>query len=178
MEKYHIPNDSVEETLVIPLYGRLIAEERYPSLKGKRDTKRVVDALDYDFEGKRKKMTSVGGLYGALECVQREYDLACEAKEYLSSHPKAAVVFDCPSSKGVAYANAYLKKTGNEGALIHFYVDEAEDFASEAKATLLGAQTFYEKTRKVLKTGLSLYTRLAMIVVDKKGLGKVIHIVL
>lgn len=92
MAKYHIPNNSVEETLVIPLYGRLIVEERYPSLSGKRDTKRIIESLDYDFEGKRKKMTSVGGLYGALECVQREFDLAYEAKAYLASHPKAAVV--------------------------------------------------------------------------------------
>ena len=92
--------------------------------------------------------------------------------------PHAEVVFDCPSSKGVAYANSYVKKTGNQNALIYFYVDDADSFAKEAQAEIRSAETFYAETRKVLKKGLSLYTRIAMKVVDKGGMGKVIHIAL
>lgn len=90
--KYTIRPNSVEETLIIPLFARLIAEERLPHLKGKRNTLEVVDSLDYDFASKRKKMSGVAGLYGALEVVQREYDLCYEVKRYLDNHPKAAVV--------------------------------------------------------------------------------------
>ena len=90
--KYQIKPNTVEETLVIPLYGRAIAEEKYPNLKGNRNTKEILDSVDYDFESKRKKMTSAIGLYGALECAQREYDLKCEVEAYLAAHPKASIV--------------------------------------------------------------------------------------
>lgn len=90
--KYQIKPNSVEETLIIPLYGRVIAEEKYPNLKGNKNTKEIIDSIDYDFASKRKIMTSVFGLYGALECVQREYDLKCEIDEYLRKYPQASVV--------------------------------------------------------------------------------------
>ena len=32
MEKYHIQANSVQETLVIPLYGRKLCSERFPAL--------------------------------------------------------------------------------------------------------------------------------------------------
>ena len=90
--KYKIRPNSVEETLIIPLYARLIAEENYPSLKGKGDTRRIVESLDYDFSSFRKKMSGAIGTYGAIEAIQREYDLGCEVREYLKDHPKASVV--------------------------------------------------------------------------------------
>ena len=53
--KYKIRPNSVEETLIIPLFARLIAEEEYPYLKGKRNTREIVNSIDYDFASKRKK---------------------------------------------------------------------------------------------------------------------------
>jgi len=90
--KYHIENNSVQETLVIPLFGRLVCSERFPQLFSDAEAKRICDSLDYDFEAKRKKMESVAGLFGALEVAQRQYDLRCEVEAYLRHHPKAAVV--------------------------------------------------------------------------------------
>ena len=80
--KYKIEHNSVEETLIIPLYARYIAELKYPNLKGNRNTKDIIDSIDYDFKSKEKKMTSKIGLYGTLECIQREYDLKCEILDY------------------------------------------------------------------------------------------------
>ncbi len=37
-------------------------------------------------------MESCFGLFGALEVAQRQYDIGCEVKDYLKSHPEAAVV--------------------------------------------------------------------------------------
>ena len=34
----------------------------------------------------------LGGLFGALEVAQRQYDLRCEVEAYLKKHPDAAVV--------------------------------------------------------------------------------------
>ncbi len=90
--KYHIEKNTVQETLVIPLFGRLVCSERFPQLFSDPEAKRICDSLDYDFAEKRKKMESVFGLFGALEVAQRQYDLRCEVEAYLQDHPKAAVV--------------------------------------------------------------------------------------
>ena len=90
--KYHIEKNTVQETLVIPLFGRLVCSERFPELFSDPEAKRICDSLDYDFEEKRKKMESPAGLFGALEVAQRQYDLRCEVEAYLKDHPKAAVV--------------------------------------------------------------------------------------
>jgi O-methyltransferase involved in polyketide biosynthesis len=90
--KYHIEKNTVQETLVIPLFGRLVCSERFPELFSDSEAKRICDSLDYDFADKRKKMESAAGLFGALEVAQRQYDLRCEALMYLKDHPKAAVV--------------------------------------------------------------------------------------
>ena len=90
--KYHIENNTVQETLLIPLLGRLVCSERFPELFSDPEAKRICDSLDYDFSEKRKKMESPAGLFGALEVAQRQYDLRCEVEAYLKDHPKAAVV--------------------------------------------------------------------------------------
>ena len=90
--KYHIEKNTVQETLIIPLFGRLVCSEHFPELFSDPAAKRICDSLDYDFADKRKKMESAAGLFGALEVAQRQYDLRCEALMYLKDHPKAAVV--------------------------------------------------------------------------------------
>ena len=90
--KYHIEKNTVQETLVIPLFGRLVCSEHFPELFSDPEAKRLCDSLDYDFAEKRKKMESAAGLFGALEVAQRQYNLRCEVEMYLKDHPKAAVV--------------------------------------------------------------------------------------
>lgn len=90
--KYHIEKNTVQETLIIPLFGRLVCSERFPALFSDPEAKRICDALDYDFAEKRRKMESPAGLFGALEVAQRQYDLRCEVEAYLKDHPRAAVV--------------------------------------------------------------------------------------
>ena len=90
--KYHIEKNTVQETLVIPLLGRVVCSEHFPELFSDPEAKRICDSLDYDFAGKRKKMESPAGLFGALEVAQRQYDLRCEVISYLREHPKACVV--------------------------------------------------------------------------------------
>lgn len=90
--KYHIEKNTVQETLIIPLFGRLVCSEHFPELFSYPEAKRICDSLDYDFAEKRKKMESAAGLFGALEVAQRQYDLRCEIEAYLKDHPKAAVV--------------------------------------------------------------------------------------
>ncbi len=90
--KYHIEKNTVQETLVIPLFGRLVCSEYFPELFSDPEAERICESLDYDFSEKRKKMETPTGLFGALEVAQRQYDLRCEAEAYLNDHPEAAVV--------------------------------------------------------------------------------------
>ncbi|MCR5376695.1 MAG: class I SAM-dependent methyltransferase [Lachnospiraceae bacterium] len=92
MQKYHIEKNTVQETLIIPLYGRKVCSDRFPALFKDPEAERICNMLDYDFSEKGKRMESGVGLFGALEVAQRQYDIACEVKEYLMSHPNAAVV--------------------------------------------------------------------------------------
>ncbi|MBR1812118.1 MAG: class I SAM-dependent methyltransferase [Clostridia bacterium] len=90
--KYHIEKNTVQETLIIPLYARKVCSEHYPYLFQDVTAVRICDMLDYDFDSQKKKMESAVGLFGALEVGQRHYDLMCEVEDYLKAHPKAAVV--------------------------------------------------------------------------------------
>ena len=89
---YHIEKNTVQETLIIPLYGRKVCSEHFPDLFKDPEAERICSMLDYDFEEKGKKMESAAGLFGALEVAQRQYDLAWEVKDYLKKNPEAAVV--------------------------------------------------------------------------------------
>ena len=92
MQKYHIEKNTVQETLIIPLYGRKVCSARFPELFKDEEAERICNMLDYDFAEKGKKMESGVGLFGALEVAQRQYDIACEVKAYLKKKPNAAVV--------------------------------------------------------------------------------------
>lgn len=90
--KYHIEKNTIQETLIIPLFGRKICAEHYPALFEDKEAERICNMLDYDFESKKKKMESAVGLFGALEVAQRHFDLMWEVRDYLKAHPNAAVV--------------------------------------------------------------------------------------
>ena len=90
--KYHIEKNSVQETLVIPLYGRKMCSELYPSLYRDETAIHLLDAIDYDFSALEKKSGSIMQRFGFLEAAMRQNDLACEVRDYLRTHPNAAVV--------------------------------------------------------------------------------------
>ena len=90
--KYHIEKNTVQETLVIPLYGRKMASTLYPGLFRDETAARLVDSIDYDFSALAKKSDSLMQRFGFLEVTMRQRDLAFEVTEYLKAHPNAAVV--------------------------------------------------------------------------------------
>lgn len=90
--KYKIEKNSVQETLVIPLYARKLCTERHQHLYNDPESVRLLDTLDYDFSQLKAKEDSLAYNYGALEVAQRLYGLQWEIKHYLRSHPEAAVV--------------------------------------------------------------------------------------
>ncbi|EMS69786.1 class I SAM-dependent methyltransferase [Ruminiclostridium cellobioparum] len=83
-----LKTNTVQHTLCIPLWGRMLAAHRYPVLFPDRDAERIIRALGIDFSDKKiYKME-----YTWLNTIVRQYDLAWEITHYLKAHPKAAVV--------------------------------------------------------------------------------------
>ena len=82
----------MQETLVIPLYGRKMCSELYPSLYRDETALRLIDQIDYDFSLLSEKAKSLMQQFGFLEAAMRQNDLAWEVRDYLRTHPNAAVV--------------------------------------------------------------------------------------
>jgi len=90
--KHKIEKNTVQETLIIPLFARKVCSELYPNLYRDETSIRLIDEIDYDFSEAERKSRSLMQRFGALEVAVRQSDLAWEVRDYLKSHPTAAVV--------------------------------------------------------------------------------------
>ena len=90
--KYPIEKNTVQETLVIPLYGRKMCSELFPRLFRDETAIELLDKIDYDFSALAEKSESAMQQFGFLEVAMRQNDLAWEVRDYLKTHPNAAVV--------------------------------------------------------------------------------------
>lgn len=90
--KYPIEKNTVQETLVIPLYGRKMCSQLYPQIYRDETAIRLIDQVDYDFSALEAKAGSAMHRFGFLEVAMRQSDLAWEVRDYLKTHPNAAVV--------------------------------------------------------------------------------------
>ncbi len=90
--RYKIEKNTVQETLIIPLYARKMCSELYPNLYRDEAAQQLVNAVDYDFSTLEQKSRSLMQRFGFLEVAMRQNDLAYEVRDYLKTHPTAAVV--------------------------------------------------------------------------------------
>ena len=90
--KHKIEKNTVQETLIIPLFARKVCSELYPNLYRDETSIRLIDEIDYDFSEAERNSHSLMQRFGALEVAMRQNDLAWEVRDYLKSHPTAAVV--------------------------------------------------------------------------------------
>ena len=90
--KVHIEKNTVQETLVIPLYGRKMCSELYPNLYRDETAVRLMERVDYDLSHLAARAKSTMQRFGFLEVAMRQSDLAWEVRDYLRTHPRAAVV--------------------------------------------------------------------------------------
>ena len=91
-EKIHIAKGSVQETLIIPLYGRKLCAEHFPTLYQDEYAAQICERIDYDFSPVKRKENSLMYQFGGLEGAMREKDMLWEIADYLKDHPRAAVV--------------------------------------------------------------------------------------
>ena len=90
--RYPMEKNSIQETLIIPLYGRALCSRKFPHLFTDRTAAELLERIDYDFSALERKSDSLMQTFGALEVAMRQSDLAFEVRDYLNTHPKAAVV--------------------------------------------------------------------------------------
>ena len=90
--KHKIEKNTVQETLILPLYSRKLCSELYPNLYRDETAVRLIGQIDYDFSAAEKKSRSLMQRFGSLEVAMRQNDLAWEVRDYLKAHPNAAVV--------------------------------------------------------------------------------------
>ena len=89
---YLIEKNTVQEAMIIPLYGRKMCSKLYPSLFRDETAIRLMKEIDYDFSDLARKSKSMMQRFGFLEVAMRQNDLAYEVRDYLKTHPKAAIV--------------------------------------------------------------------------------------
>ena len=72
--KYHIEKNTVQETLVITMYGRKMCSELFPNLFWDETAIRLMDAIDYDFSELSKKSGSINAsirIFGGRHAAER-----------------------------------------------------------------------------------------------------------
>ena len=83
-----LQKNSVERTLCIPLWSRAIAAKKLPMILPDLDAIRILKEM-----GETKPPSILYNLEcGALAGAIRQYDFACEIRDYLEAHPQATVV--------------------------------------------------------------------------------------
>ena len=90
--KYKIEKNTVQETLIIPLFARKVCAELYPNIYRDETAVRLIEQIDYDFSEAEKNSHRLMQRFGSLEGAMRQNDLAFEVRDYLKDHPQAAVV--------------------------------------------------------------------------------------
>mgnify|MGYP000446649724 CR=1 FL=1 len=92
MQKVKIEKNTVQETLIVPLYGRKMCSEKFPELYTDVFAKGSCEKIDYDFTDSEKKNDSFLYEFGSLEAAMRQLDIMWEIKEYLKKYPEATIV--------------------------------------------------------------------------------------
>jgi O-methyltransferase involved in polyketide biosynthesis len=87
----------------------------------------------------------------------------------------AELIFDATNETGIKYANKYVKRTGNDDALMYFYINDGVEFSKRTGIKLIEERVFFTDARKMLKKKLGLYTRIAMKIVDDKKRAVLLH---
>ena len=86
MDKFKVEEGTVQETLMMPLYGRVYCEEHFPSTFPNKAAKELAANVDYDFN--KVKSSELNMVTWGL----RARMLQDAAKDYLMKRPKATII--------------------------------------------------------------------------------------
>ena len=92
MQKIKLEKNSVQETLIIPLYARKKCSDKFPQLYTDPMASAICERIDYDFSLLERQYESTAYEFGAMECALRQMDMMWEINDYLKEYPDAAIV--------------------------------------------------------------------------------------
>lgn len=91
-----------------------------------------------------------------------------------AAFPQGELAFDATDTAGLKFTNRYVKKTGNQDAMMYFGLDDPQTFARNAGISLVEVRGFYGDALK-LGRRLGLRTRVFMRFSEKWGRVMVVH---
>jgi len=135
------------------------------------------DMFDFSWaDGIDKSLPTMVTVVGVLQYFEEEKVVGF-LKQLGSTFPQMEVIFDAMTLTAMRKANAFIRKTGNQDAALHFSTDSGKAIAARCGMTLLEERPFFGVARKQLRRKLSLYTRIAMKVVDESSRrGFLVHL--
>jgi O-methyltransferase involved in polyketide biosynthesis len=87
--KTELQDQTVQSTMLLPLYGRAKASRMFPDILSDGEAIRIVDSMDYDFTHIDKSYATE---YGSLCCLLRAKRLDERCLAYIRKHPDGTVV--------------------------------------------------------------------------------------
>jgi len=87
-EKVTLQSETVQETMLIPLWGRATYSRQYPDLLADSRAQAIIARLDYDFSPFARALGEYGGISYLVRA--RRFDESIAA--YIAAHPQATVV--------------------------------------------------------------------------------------
>ena len=83
MKKYKIEKNTVQETLVIPLYGRWLCSQRYPHLFQDENAAGLMKRIDYDFSELERRSAGLWSTW-AVDWTALDGTVTMEAVKYIT----------------------------------------------------------------------------------------------
>ncbi len=105
----------------------------------------------------------------------KEPDVLALITKLQKQFSNAELLFDATDEFGIKYAARYVKKTGNQNAMMYFFINNPQEFANTAHLKLLSASGFFGYISKELRKKLKLYTRMATKIADNKMHAMILH---
>ncbi len=144
---------------------------------GNAGNQKLISADMFDLNWIKKIDSSLPTLISAAGVYQYfdEYNIIDMIKRMKDQIPNGELIFDATNSKGLEYANKYVKKTGNKNAQMYFSVDNPKVFANKTNTKLLEVDGFFQGALKCCR-GLKLITKIYMYFSDKWHRTLIIHL--
>ncbi|MDY6325878.1 MAG: class I SAM-dependent methyltransferase [Bacteroidales bacterium] len=158
------PNEAIFYEMDFP---EVIAERR--RVLGEADNEILIPGDLFDLawaDGIDTSLPSLLIVSGVFQYCHEEQILRFidEVKECFA---QAELIFDATNKRGLAYANRYVRRTGNTNAMMHFSLDDGREFAAKSGTQFIAQRPFFTQTRKMLRRKLNLYSRVAMWISDE-----------
>lgn len=127
---------------------------------------------DIEFDEKDGILFSSAGVFYYFENDDMRKMFGAMAERF----PGGRVYFDAESKMAVGFSNRMVKKTGNKGAMMHFYVNSERSIAEwTPKIDHVASERYFAEIPKKERWGLSIRMRMAMM--DSFGMMKFIRVV-